>query len=168
MKKIAHIALALTACLAIIGCGGDGGSNPPPRGGSSGGSRPAPATSGARSSALFRLPMVNGQEVTVRGPVALFFFTSWCGYCKQVMPEVKRLAEAGRSRGWRVYGVQVAEGPMQTNSFVQQYQPNFPVLMDQQSVVAKQYGIKGYPTFILIDENANIVYNGHEPPRNLR
>ncbi len=119
---------------------------------------------GAEGANLFRLPMVDGRPVTVRSPAILFFFTSWCGYCKQVMPEFKNLSQRARNQGWRVYGIDVGEGPAKANSVIQQYQPNFPVLLDQQSMVARQYQLEGYPTFIVIDENGSITYNGHELP----
>lgn len=179
MAKKSVITLLLVACFALAGCfGGWGGSSSsknsaytPPQSSSSrgGGSRTpsAPhAVRGEGGSNLFRLPMGDGQPVTVKSPAILFFFTSWCGYCKQVMPEFKQMTSRARAQGWRVYGIMVGEGSAQANGFVNQYQPNFPVLLDQQSLVARQYGVKGYPTFVIIDENANIVYNAHELPRN--
>lgn len=163
MKKIALAAFALSITLFAIGCGGDsGGSSAPSRGAPSG---LPPAAAGQRGQTLFRLPASDGQAVTVRGPTALFFFTSWCGYCKQVMPEVNRLAEMAQSRGWRVYGIDVNEPPDKAHWFIQNYRPNFPVLLDQNGQVATQYGIRGFPTFVLIDANGNVTYNGHEVPR---
>ncbi len=114
---------------------------------------------------LFRLPMIDGRPVTVRSPAILFFFTSWCGYCKQVMPEFKALAQRAVNQGWRVYGIDVGETPQKANTVIQEFQPNFPVILDQQSLVAKQYGLEGYPTFIVIDESGNITYNDHTLPR---
>lgn len=171
MRRIHVLSALFVVCILMAGCGGDSGggydnrgSNTPPRNPSGGGGG-RPPVQNQSGGPLFRLPASDGQPVTVRAPAALFFYTSWCGYCKQVLPEVKRLTNVAQSRGWSVYGIQVAEGPSQVNGYIQQYQPNFPVLMDQQSVVANKYGIKGYPTFILIDESGKIVYNGHEPPR---
>lgn len=113
---------------------------------------------------LFRLPLMDGRPVMVKSPAILFFFTSWCSYCKTVFPEFKRVADVARAQGWRVYGIDVGEGPEKVNQVVQQFQPNFPVLLDQQSLVAKNYNLEGYPTFIVVDENSNIVYNSHEVP----
>lgn len=113
---------------------------------------------------LFRLPMIDGRPVMVKAPAVLFFFTSWCSYCKTVFPEFKRVTEVARSQGWRVYGIDVGEGPEKVNQVIQQHQPNFPVLLDQQSLVAKNYNLEGYPTFIVVDENSNIMYNSHEVP----
>lgn len=174
-KKIVFASF-LPLSLAIVGClGGWGGSSSSKdpaytannsRGGSKGQTTAPRAVRGPGGSNLFRLPMSDGQPVTVKSPAILFFYTSWCGYCKQVMPQFKQMTARARSQGWRVYGVQVGEGPGKANEFISQYQPNFPVLMDQQSLVARQYGVKGYPTFVVIDDNANIVYNAHELPRN--
>lgn len=174
MYKKSALALFFLLSLVVLGCFGGGGgdsspSSSPYSGGSGGGSRgggqAAPravrAGDGAR---LFRLPMADGTPVTVKSPAILFFYTSWCKYCKQVMPQFKQLTNRARAQGWRVYGIQVGEGPNMANDFINQYQPNFPVLLDQQSLVARQYGVKGYPTFVVIDENANIGYNSNQLP----
>lgn len=174
--------ILFAACLATIliaaGCGWGGSSS---TGDSVYGREPARERSGTESArrsgsaasrpgsgragaSLFRLPMTDGQPVLVKAPAVLFFFTSWCGYCKQIMPSFMNLTQSARSKGWRVYGIDVGEGPQKANEVINQFNPNFPVLVDQQSMVARRYGIEGYPTFIIIDENANVVYNGHELP----
>ncbi len=164
MRTVSLCVLFAAVCLAAASCSGSGSSGP---------ARPAPrspeyarTTPGESGAALFRLPMTDGTAVTVKTPAALFFFTTWCGYCKQAMPEINRLAARARTGGMRVYGIDVNENPAQVDGFIRQYQPNFPVLVDQQGDVARKYGIRGYPTFIVIDQNANIIYNGHEVPRN--
>ncbi len=187
MFKKAVFAVAVVACLVWLGCS-DSDSAPPPRSGSGGGpsasrggsgggggggataSRggPAPArpTGGAAGAGLFRLPMVDGQAVTVRTPAVLYFFTTWCGYCQQALPQIKSAAERMRSRGFRVYGIDVNEDAAQVSAYVQRNQINFPVLLDQSGAVARQYGVPGYPTFVVVDQNGNIVYQAHEIPRN--
>ncbi len=176
MFKKAVFAVLVVGCLVWAGCGDSdsGRSAPPPRSGSGGGSssasrsgqsapRSAPGEGGA---SLFRLPMVDGQAVTVKTPAALYFFTTWCGYCQQALPQIKSLASKAQSRGWRVYGIDVNEDPNQVAAYIQRSQPNFPVLLDQDGRVARQYNVPGYPTFVLIDKNGNIVYQGHQVPTN--
>ncbi len=183
-QKRIFLCLFLAAGVFASGCGWWGGSSSDtdspnsrtasstreaPRRGSGGGERRGGSSAsrsvrGAEGANLFRLPMVDGQPVTVRSPAILFFFTSWCGYCKQVMPEFRRLAERAKNDGWRVYGIDVGEGPAKANQVIQEYQPNFPVLLDQQSMVARRYGLEGYPTFVVVDGEGQITYDGHELP----
>lgn len=169
MSRTALIAALVLSCVLAAGCPDSEPAPPPPgrRPPPSGGSQAA-VTSGDRAGGigLFRLPMTDGHMVTVKTPAALFFYTTWCGYCKQAMPEIKRLAGQARNKGWWVYGVDVGESAAQAQGFIQTYQPNFPILVDQNSLVANQYGITGYPTFILIDRNGNVAYRGHEVPKN--
>lgn len=157
------------SCLLLSGCPGD--DQPPPANPRrNAGAAAAPSGGPARTAGgadLFRLSSFEGQPVTVKTPAALFFFTSWCGYCKQAMPQIKQLAERARRRGWAVYGINVREGHNQVAPFVQDYQPNFPILMDTQGLVANQYKVSGYPTFVVIDQNANVIYNDHAVPSNL-
>jgi thiol-disulfide isomerase/thioredoxin len=182
MLKKVLVAAMVVACVTAAGCAGWWGGDSSSResvydreqsgresgrreSGRRGPSQSAP--SAVRSSGganLFRLPMIDGQPVTVKSPAMLFFFTSWCGYCKQAMPQFKGIVERARSQGWRVYGIDVGEGPQKADEFVRQFNPNFPVLVDQQSMVARRYGVKGYPTFVVIDENGNITYNDHTLP----
>ncbi|MCC8167481.1 MAG: TlpA family protein disulfide reductase [Planctomycetes bacterium] len=170
MKKVLYTTI-LAGMLLAAGCGWWGGSSssrtstyePEP-------ANPSRATAPRSVQAadgvnLFRLPMPDGQPVTVKTPAILFFYTSWCGYCKQAMPEFKQITNRARNQGWRVYGIQVGESATQANAFINQYQPNFPVLVDQQSRVARTYQIKGYPTFVVVDADGNITYDRHELPR---
>jgi thiol-disulfide isomerase/thioredoxin len=114
---------------------------------------------------MFRLPALDGREVAVRGPAALFFFTTWCGYCKQALPEVNRIADTARSRGWQVYGIDVGESPDLVMHFAQTYRPGFPVLLDRHSQVAGRFNIAGFPTFVVIDAGGRVTYQGHDIPR---
>ena len=161
------VALAVPAfALVVAGC--SGASRPsPPQGGADfrAGGAPPPSRSGGAS--LFTLPMVDGQPVSVRGPAVLFIFTTWCGYCKQVLPEVSAMAPQAAARGFRVYGVDVGEPVSKIAGFVQQYRPSFPVLVDQSGQVARHYGVAGYPTFIVVDADGRVRFNAHELPRNL-
>jgi thiol-disulfide isomerase/thioredoxin len=107
---------------------------------------------------------LDGRPVTVKTPAALYFFTTWCQYCRQAFPDIQAAAERARSGGWRVYGIDVAERPDIVAGYVQRYQPRYPVILDRDGVVANQYKVTGYPTFVLIDANADIVYHGHSVP----
>ena len=143
--------------------------NPGPRGeaydsGPSGMSNTAGRNAGG--SKLFTLPMIDGHQVTVKGPAALFFYTSWCGYCKQALPEVNRLSQKARAKGWWVYGIQVQESAATADMFVRTYQPSFPVLVDQSGSVSNQFGVNGFPTFVLIDQTGKVIYNSHSLPSN--
>jgi thiol-disulfide isomerase/thioredoxin len=124
-----------------------------------------PAT-GAGNASLFRLPTIDGKLVTVRTPAALYFFTTWCQYCRQAYPSIQAAADRARAKGWHIYGIDVGESPNVVANYIQQYQPHYPVLLDQNSLVANQYGVPGYPTFILVDKDANIIYNSHAIPAN--
>jgi thiol-disulfide isomerase/thioredoxin len=163
-----HIAVLLMLSLFLLtsGCSdsppSSAGNRPPRQESGNDAGRPSP---GAGVASLFRLPAVDGRPVTVRTPAALYFFTTWCEYCRRAHPEIQAAAERAQAKGWRLYGIDVGERPDVVNAYIQRYHPRYPILLDQNSRVANQYKVPGYPTFILIDKDANIVYNGHSIPK---
>ena len=168
MVRLFIAALVAVAGLWAAGCSS---SAPPPstgepvaRRGDRSGEPDRPASPAGGGASLFRLP--DGRLVTVKTPAALYFFTTWCGYCRSRYPEIQAAAERAKAKGWRVYGIDVGERQSVVADYVQQYRPRYPVLLDQHEDVAQRYGVNGYPQFVLVDSNANIVYNSHSLPKN--
>lgn len=154
------------ASLAVAVCGCDPDVPPPSRSDTAQSTRPAaPQRMVQNGSELFTLPMDTGHPVTVKGPAALFFFTSWCGYCKQAIPEVRRMAAQAEARGWRCYAIDDREGAKEARWFNETYKPGMPVLYDTSGSVARRLGVNGYPTFVLIDAQGRVVFNSHAIPQ---
>jgi thiol-disulfide isomerase/thioredoxin len=105
--------------------------------------RDRPARPAGGGASLFRLPLTDGQMVTVKTPAALYFFTTWCAYCRGQHPAIQAAAERAKAKGWRVYGIDVGERPNVVANYMQQYQPRYPVLLDQESEVAQRYNVTG-------------------------
>lgn len=91
-----------------------------------------------------RLGQYQGQAVIVN------FWGTWCPPCVQEMP----LLEAVYSReqpGLMILGVNEQDSPEDARRFIADNNINFPILIDEGSLVAEQYLVRGFPTTFFVD-----------------
>jgi thiol-disulfide isomerase/thioredoxin len=86
---------------------------------------------------------------TAHGPYLLFFWATWCGPCKESLPEVLAF-----SRQKKIPIVAVTdEGRGDLDAFFARFHAPFPdtVLSDEDRVSFTSYAVSGTPTFVLVD-----------------
>ncbi|MDO4536899.1 MAG: cytochrome c biogenesis protein/redoxin [Coriobacteriales bacterium] len=100
--------------------------------------------------------------------VLLNFWTTWCGYCKQEMPDLEKLyQEQGQNEGEIVVlGVANPSNPLaksaadvsraEVTAFLEENGYSYPTVMDLTGDVFRGYGISAYPTTFAIDANGNV------------
>lgn len=100
--------------------------------------------------------------------VFLNFWTTWCGYCKQEMPEIQALYEShgGNEEDLVVLGVanpKSQEYPRNADAsqaeveqFLKDKGYTFPVVMDTTGEVFGAYGVTSFPTTFMIDTEGNV------------
>ncbi len=98
----------------------------------------------------------------LKGKVVLVdFWATWCGFCVQEFPHVKELHKAYRSRGFEVVGVSLDEDREQLAEFLKKNKLPWTVVHDAADMgehpAAKEYGIVGLPTVILIGKDGNVI-----------
>lgn len=117
----------------------------------------------------FTLKSINGDNLRLsefRGEVVLInFWASWCGPCRQEMPVLSELHDKYKALGFTVLGVNVEEEPGKARRLLKEMQVSFPVLLDNESVVSKQYNVVAMPSTVLVDRNGNMRYlhKGYKP-----
>ena len=82
--------------------------------------------------------------------VVLNFWATWCDPCRQEMPELERYWRAHRDEV-TVLGVNMGEGPEKVQPFVRALDITFPVVLDRQQKVARQYQVVAIPSTYVID-----------------
>jgi thiol-disulfide isomerase/thioredoxin len=90
----------------------------------------------------------------LRGNVVLVnVWATWCAPCRHELPELVRLHHLHRDRGFAVVGVSVdarrAAGALR--AMVQEFELDYPIVLDPDQKGVEPFGIRGYPTSILVD-----------------
>ncbi|MEZ5319658.1 MAG: TlpA disulfide reductase family protein [Vicinamibacterales bacterium] len=106
---------------------------------------------------------MHGRDVRLadfRGrPIVINFWATWCGPCRQEMPQLVALAARYQERGLVVLGISVDDGPEAMQAFAKTYGVDYPLLEGRtqpEAVTALEYfGL--LPTTIFIDRGGVIV-----------
>ncbi|HEY8343077.1 MAG TPA: thiol-disulfide oxidoreductase ResA [Calditerricola sp.] len=109
----------------------------------------------------FTLQTVDGKPLTLsdlRGQaVVLNFWATWCPPCRREMPALQAAYEAYREKGVVVVGVNFGESRATVRGFLSRHGVTFPVVLDQdQNITTKVYGVKTFPTTVLIDSRGMV------------
>jgi len=129
--------------------------------------RPKPE---GRQAPAFSLATIGGSTVTLSGlkdkKVVLFFFTTWCPYCREKFGPLAAEKAALEKEGAVLLPINVGESAAKIDSFREKNAISFDILMDMDGAVAKKYGVVGVPTFILIGAKGSVLYDGNDLPWN--
>jgi len=104
-----------------------------------------------RNGESFRLAEHIGREVII-----LNFFTTWCGPCKAEMPELNGFVLKHRGAPLVLVGINVDEKPDKVDAFCRELALAFPVGIDTNGAIAAQYGVRSYPTTVLIGADGRV------------
>ena len=115
-----------------------------------------PLVASDRSAPSFRLSALDGltyaQGDGEPGPWRLLvFFHTGCPTTPLVLPYLQRMSDAYAGPGFAIWGI--SQDPAEaTASFVRALGVRFPILLDQNGLASRAYGIHTVPTLILIDD----------------
>ncbi len=106
--------------------------------------------------------ILEGKEFTLsqfKGKVVLInFFTFFCGPCREEMPDLEKIYQELKGKGYETIGIGLASDPTQLRFLVKQLGLTYPVLAGDDKV-AKAYGsVEVVPTTFIIDRQGNIVH----------
>ncbi|OIO35990.1 MAG: hypothetical protein AUJ74_03960 [Candidatus Omnitrophica bacterium CG1_02_44_16] len=131
-----------------------------------------PKVSKTEAASDFTLDTAAGKTVSLKDAkgkgAILFFFTTWCPFCRQKFPSLSKDYETLRKEGIELFVIDAGESQAKVSAFLSKTQPPFDVLLDKNTAVAEAYGVMGVPTFILISKSGVVVYEGNELPGNYK
>lgn len=141
MNKTLTVILAIVLALGILfaGCGGETPKSPQV-------GEPAPN---------FQFQGAGEQSISLSdlqgSPVLLNFWASWCGPCASEMPYLQQIWDEWQGEGLVLLAINSSESSSAVDAFMQSEGFSFPVLLDSNGVLAKQYNVMYIPASFFID-----------------
>lgn len=105
--------------------------------------------------------LMTGQVVHVsdyrgKNPVWLNFWASWCGPCKQEMPDMEQLYQLNKAKGLVILGFDVREDQKTVSDFVTSRGFTWTFLLQPNGETANRYYVSGIPTHVFIGKDGVI------------
>ena len=109
----------------------------------------------------FVLPDLDGHEIRLsdfKGKVVLLnFWATWCGPCREEMPDMQALWEKTRDKGFVILAVAADRGEKKpVVAFARELALTFPILLDPDGDVRNRYEVAALPMSYLIGRDGRI------------
>ncbi|WP_231759816.1 protein disulfide oxidoreductase [Microbulbifer elongatus] len=96
--------------------------------------------------------IISLQKMTGKGPVLIYFWATWCGYCRVVSPAVSEL-----STEHQVITVALQSGtPEEVASYQQKHNLKFRTINDPAGALSASWGLQVTPTIAIVDTEGNV------------
>jgi peroxiredoxin len=128
----------------------------------------AASSSQATPAIDFTLPSRDGTNQRLaeqRGNIVLVnFWASWCGPCREELPEMEKLQEKYQDLGFTVLAVNVDDRPELADVLLNDIEVTFPVLYDSEGKVSELYDVSAMPTTVIVDRHgmARLTHKGYK------
>ena len=109
----------------------------------------------------FTLPDTFGRQVSLEAlkgkVVAVNFWATWCGPCREEIPELTQVYAENRGKCFEMLGIAEESGPRdEIVATAGKLGVTYPVLLDQDGKVGDAFKIPGYPRTFLLDTSGRI------------
>jgi peroxiredoxin len=119
----------------------------------------------------FTLPDRAGASVTLgkvtpaKTLVMIQFWGAWCGGCRLEMPSLEKLYRDTTNKGLEILAVDVGDSTRALDAYLRRKPVSFPVLRDSEGAVTKRFGVRAFPTTVLVGSDGRVarVIEGVEP-----
>lgn len=114
----------------------------------------------------FELEDMNGDiyelnDFLGKGPVLISFWATWCKPCIEELKAYNKIYEEYNEKGFTMVAISTdsERSIAKVKPFISSMNYNFPVLLDPNSDVARQYYARVMPYSVMIDNERNILYS---------
>jgi cytochrome c biogenesis protein CcmG/thiol:disulfide interchange protein DsbE len=84
-------------------------------------------------------------------PLVIRFWADWCKYCEGEMKAIESVYQRHKGKGLEVLAINTGQDKATINAFMKKIGASYPALLDENSAIARSYGVVGLPTTFFID-----------------
>ncbi len=84
-------------------------------------------------------------------PLVIRFWADWCKYCEGEMKIIETVYQLHRDQGLQVLAINAGQDKPAVVAFMKKIGVTYPALLDEQSKIARSYGVVGLPTTYFVD-----------------
>jgi len=118
----------------------------------------APAKPAAPGSQTPSSPASGAAFPEFRGKVVLLdFWASWCGPCRNALPNLKRLQAIYGGADFVVISVSEDDDESAWHAFVSSHNMTWPQRLDSDGSIQSQFGVNALPTYVLIGRDGTVL-----------
>ena len=88
--------------------------------------------------------------------VLVNFWATWCGPCRLEMPVFEKIYLERKEEGFEILAISVKEDSKVVTDYLDKKPVSFPILLDPEGTVAEQYGIRAFPTTLLVNSGSEV------------
>lgn len=89
--------------------------------------------------------------------IMINFWGTWCPPCRSEMPAIQAAYTINKNKGFEVVSINIHENELPVGNFASQYGLTFPIWMDKDKEVVKQYKIGPIPSSFFINRDGIII-----------
>jgi len=113
-----------------------------------------------RTAPDFTLKTLDGKQFDLaenvgKKMIVLNFFATWCGPCREEMPELNRYYNEHKAEPFLLIGIDAEESEERVGEFLEKVHLDFPVAIDGGDV-RKKYRISSFPTTVVIGVDGRV------------
>jgi len=120
-----------------------------------GGDTPAAKLNVGQVAPAFEARHVDGSPARLAAwagkPLVIRFWADWCKYCEGEMQAINKVHQRLKPRGLEVIAINAGQDARTVSAFMQKIGVSYPALLDENSAIAKAYGVVGLPTTYFVD-----------------
>lgn len=89
-------------------------------------------------------------------PLVIRFWADWCKYCEGEMKAIDNVYRRYHDKGLEVLAVNAGQDAKTVDAFMRRIGVSYPASLDENSAIARSYGVVGLPTTFFVDARGTV------------